>query len=238
MLAGYLAPFSLAPELAGGYINSSSFLTLTKQFRGLELQQPVRMLEMTPRHATLQVTDPMLIPLLEGTVTLHSQAFAKPIVGHIQNMLDAEGTFSLSNFNEFDWRARRSDRVQPEDLVYVKMHCKHKTARLRLDDLSAQGMGIVADHEVIEQGKFIPGQAVKLDFTLSGISFSDLPARVLYRVRLGRWLEKLGLQLLPLAMQRRKLEQYVTHRKAEILEEVSQIYLQSREPRGIESLYF
>lgn len=238
MLAGYPAPFPPSLDFTGGSDNFSSSLTLTKQFRGLELKQPVRMLGISPGHATLQATDPMLIPLLEGTVYLHSQAFARPIAGHIQNLLDSEGIFALSDFAEFDWHARRFERVQPEELVYVKMHSKHKIARLRLDDISATGMGVVAEHEVFETAKVIQGQLVKLDFTLQGLPFTDLPAKVLYRARLGRWLEKIGLQLMPGAMQRRKLEQYVSRRKAEILEEVSQIYLQSREPRGIECQYF
>jgi hypothetical protein len=238
MLASYPAPFPPALDFTGGSENLSSSLMLTKQFRGLELKQPVRMLEISPGHARLQATDPTLIPLLEGTVYLHSQAFARPITGHIQNVLDTEGIFSFSDFAEFDWHARRFERVQPEEPVYVKMHSKHKVTRLRLDDISATGMGVVADHEVFETAKLIQGQLVKLDFTLPDSSFTDLPARVLYRARLGRWLEKIGLQLMPGAVQRRKLEQYVSRRKAEILEEVSQIYLQSREPRGIECQYF
>jgi hypothetical protein len=238
MLAGYPAPFSSTTVVTGGIENSSASLTLTKQFKGLEFNQPVRVLEVTPGHAMFQATDPMLIPLLEGTVTLHSQAFARPIVGHIQDNLDSDGFFSLSDCAEFDWQARRFDRVQPAEPVYVYMHGKHKSARLRLEDLSVQGMGLVADYDVIEHSGFSLGQAVKLDFTLPGTPFYDLPARVLYRIRLGRRLGKLGLQLTPGGMQRRKLEDFISYRKAEILDEVSRIYRERLEPRGIESLYF
>jgi hypothetical protein len=211
---------------------------LTKQYKGLELKQPVRLLECAQTTVTLQVTDPLLIPLLEGSVYLHGEAFPQPVCGRIQDYQSAERIFHLAEITEIDWLARQSERVQPAEPVYIRIHGKPKLARLRLADLSVSGIGIVAAPSVCAQAKLVRDQEVKLDFTLSGISFTNLPARVLYQSRLGQWLQKIGLSLTPTSSQLRHLKQYVAGRKAEILEEVIQIYQHTRQPHSIESLYF
>jgi hypothetical protein len=46
------------------------------------------------------------------------------------------------------------------------------------------------------------------------------------------------MRLFPNGKQRRILDQYIAQRRREILEEIGEIYLRSREPRGIQSQYF
>jgi len=189
-------------------------LTLTKSYKGLELKQPVRLLDLSPTQATLQATDSMFSPLIEGSVYLQSQEFTRPIAGHIQDFQPAEGIFHLEEITEMDWLARQSERVQPKEPTYIRMHGRYKTARLCLYDLSVLGMGVVAAPTVCTQVKLTRDQVIKLEFTLAGVSFTNLVAKVLYQVRLGQWLQKLGLSLMPTVVQRRQLEQYVASRKA------------------------
>jgi hypothetical protein len=213
-------------------------MTLTKQFKGLELSQPVRLLEARPDCAVLQTTDKTLVPLLEGSVFLRSQAFSTSIVGHVKNMNYVDGTFHLADFSIQDWKERQSERVQPKEPVYVTLRWRNKEARVCMEDISTIGMGVFAGSEVGRQIHIQPGLGVHLEFDMAGIPFENLEGRLLYRQRVGQYVDKLGLRLFPNGKQRRILDQYVTQRRREILEEIGEIYLRSREPRGIESQYF
>jgi hypothetical protein len=213
-------------------------MTLTKQFKGLELSQPVRLLEARPDCAVLQTTDKTLVPLLEGAVFLRSQAFSTSIVGQVKNMNYVDGVFHLADFSIQDWKERQSERVQPGEPVYVTMHWRNKKARVCMEDISSLGMGVFAGSEVVRQIHIQPGMGVHLEFDLFGTPFENLEGRILYRQRVGQYVDKLGLRLFPTGKQRRILEQFITQRRREILDEIGMIYLKSREPRGIESQYF
>jgi len=238
MASNYTTSFDDGFAAMGDIARQERSLTLTKQFRGLELNQAVSLLDVSPDCATLQATDPKLVPILEGVVCLHSQAFSKPIAARVKDMNYADGIFQLSDFTYQDWKERQYERVQPKDPTYITLHWRQKEARLCLEDISAHGMGVFAGREIEREIKIQPGLTVHLDFQLSDIPINNLEGSILYQYRVGQWVEKLGLRLFPSGKQRHSLEQYIARRRQEILEEVSQIYVRAREPRGVESLYF
>jgi hypothetical protein len=219
-------------------LDTERTMTLTKQFKGLELSQPVRLLEARPEYAVLQASDKTLVPLLEGPVFLRSQAFSTSIVGRVKNINYVDGVFHLADFSIQDWKERQSERVQPKEPMYITLRWRSKEARLCLEDISATGMGVFAGSEVGRTIHIQPGLGVRLDFTLIDFPFENLEGRILYRQRVGQYVDKLGLRLFPNGKQRRFLEQYVSQRRLEILDEIGEIYLRSREPHGIESQYF
>ena len=238
MLSGFTTSFEEPSILMGDYAQSDRSMTLTKQFRGLELSQPVRLLEARPERATLQATNPTLVPLLEGSVTLHSQAFSTSIVGRVKNMNYTDGIFHLADFSVQDWKQRQSERVQPKEPTYITLRCRQKEARLCLEDISTIGMGVFAGSDIHRSFRVQPGLMVHLDFQVFLYLFENLEGRILYFHRVGQSVEKLGLRLYPSSKQRRSLEQYIAFRRQEILDEVSQIYSQRLEPHGIEYQYF
>lgn len=219
-------------------LDAERTMTLTKQFKGLELSQPVRLLEARPECAVLQATDKTLVPLLDGPVFLRSKAFSTSIVGQVKNMNYVDGIFHLADFSIQDWKERQSERVQPREPVYVTLHWRNKEARVCMEDISTIGMGVFAGSEVGRLIHIQPGLGVHLEFDLAETPFENLEGRILYRQRVGQYVDKLGLRLFPNGKQRRILDQYITQRRREILEEIGEIYLRSREPRGIESHYF
>jgi hypothetical protein len=238
MFARYSSHFTEQADSRQRDQKTGAPMMLVKSYKGVELKQPVHLLELSSTQATLQATDSMFASLMEGPVYLYSQAFTRPIAGRIQGFQSSRGIFYLADFTEIDWLARQSERVQPHELTFIQARCKHKMARLRLDDLSLTGMGVVAAPLVCGQARPALGQVLKLDFTLAGITFTELKAKVLYQVHLGQWLEKMGLRLMPTVAQRRQLEEYIASRKEEILAEVWQLHMQTRQLHGIESQYF
>jgi len=238
MLTSYATSFEDPSIVMGNFADPGRSMTLTKQFKGLELSQPVRLLEARPECAVLQATDTSLVPLLEGSVILRSQAFSTSIVGQVKNMNYVDGIFQLADFSIQDWKQRQSERVQPRDPTYITLHWRQKEARLCLEDISTIGMGVFVGSDIHRKIQVQPALIVHLDFTLPDFPFDNLEGRILYHYRVGQGVEKLGLRLFPNSKQRHCLEEYISRRRKEILEEVSQIHLRRREPYGIEYQYF
>jgi hypothetical protein len=238
MFVDYQTPYDDRVIVMGTAVPADRSMTLTKQFKGLELSQPVRLLEATPEYAVLQATNPTLIPLLEGVVSLHSQAFSTSIVGRVEHMNYVDGVFHLADFSIQDWKQRQYERVQPKDPTYITMRWRQKAGRVCLEDISVSGMGVFAGREVGREIKIEAGLIVHLDFRLYEYAFEHLEGRILYRQRVGQCVEKLGIRLFPNSKQRRSLEEYVALRRQEILAEVSEIYIKAREPHGVECQYF
>jgi hypothetical protein len=238
MYVDYQASYNDSVIMMDMSMDAERTMTLTKQFKGLELSQPVRLLEARPDCAVLQATDKTLVPLLDGAVFLRSKAFSTSIVGQVKNMNYVDGVFHLSDFSIQDWKERSSERVQPKDPVYVTLHWRNKEARVCMEDISAIGMGVFAGSEVGRLIHIQPGLGVRLEFDLVETPFENLEGRILYRQRVGQYVDKLGLRLFPNTKQRRCLDEYIKQRRREILDEIGEIYLRSRQPRGIESQYF
>lgn len=238
MLVDYQAPYDDRVILMGSGVPTDRSMMLTKQFKGLELSQPVRLLEATPEYAVLQATNPTLIPLLEGMVSLHCQAFSTSIIGRVEHMNYVDGIFHLADFSIQDWKQRQNERVQPRDPTYVTLRWRQKEGRVCLEDLSVSGMGVFAGREVGREIKIEPGLIVHLDFKLCEYTFDHLEGRILYRQYVGQCVEKLGMRIFPNSKQRRSLEEYVALRRQEILAEVSEIYIKARDPHGVEYQYF
>jgi hypothetical protein len=159
-------------------------------------------------------------------------------MGHVKNMNYVDGVFHLSDFAIQDWKERQAERVQPRDPVYVTLHWRSKEARVCMEDISLNGMGVFAGSDVGRLIHIQPGLTVRLEFALADFRYENLEGRILYRQRIGQYVDKLGMRLFPNAKQRRSLEQYIARRRREILDEIGEIYLRSREPRGVESQYF
>jgi hypothetical protein len=206
-------------------------LTLTKEFKGVEFQQSVRLLEVRAEDAQLQAADPSLAPIFHGEVCLHSSAFSIPIKARVQATNQTNGALHLSGFSYPDWKERQVTRVQPKEPVEVRLVWQKKAFRLNLEDISVLGAGVTSQGVdpaiLLEQGS-----AVHLDFQLQEHIFEHLEAVVVYQVQVGQMAKKFGLSLFPTRKQQQHLEQYVSRRSQEIMDEVRQLFNQKRMLNG------
>jgi len=219
----------------------NSALELTKSFGGLMLQQDVSILEVNPDDATFRTTNIKMSAALEGDVYLHNQLFPKPVVARLKSLDLREGTLVLSGFayTDVEWKKRQHERVRPKHPTYVTLHWKREAVRECLENISVNGMGIIAV-KICERGiRLLPGTNVQLEFQLyPDHNYSGLNGTVVYIKPISRCLTKIGVQLFPTAKEARLLEKYIAPRKQEILEELNQAYWESIKPRWVESLYF
>ena len=216
-------------------------LELTKSFRGIVVQQEVNILEVNQEEATFRVTNTEMCTALEGDVYLHSQLFPRPVLAHLKSLNMSNGMFVLSGFaySDAEWKKRRYERVRPKHPTYVTVRWKGKVVRACIENISANGIGLLA-YKLSERGmKIQPGSNIQLDFQLSpDHQYTALKGSVVYLNKIGRFSATIGIQLYPNAKEARLLEKYIAYRKQEILAELNQAYWEMTRPRGVESLYF
>jgi hypothetical protein len=217
------------------------FIELKKSFKGLVLQQEVRVLKVNPEDAAFLLTNIEMSAALEGEVYLHSRLFPKPVKARVKSLDMEKATLVLSGFVYIDveLKKRQHERVRPKQSTYVTLHWKGKTHRACVNNISANGMAIMA-FKLLEGGMRIqPGSKVQLEFQLPpSHKYLALNGKIIYINTTARYLTTIGVRLFPTALETRLLNEYIAPRKQEILEELSQAYWESTRPRGIESLYF
>jgi hypothetical protein len=205
------------------------------------LQEDVRVLEVNPDAATFRVTNTETCAALEGDVYLHSRFFPKPVMAQIKSLNLKNGMLVLSGFAYFDieWKKRKYERVRPKQPTYVTLQWKGKSHRACMDNISVNGIGVLA-FKVFERGMSIqPTSKVQLEFQLPHDPIiMALKGTIIYINTIGRYLTKIGIRLFPTARETRLLEEYIGPRKQEILEELNQTYWEMKKPKGIETLYF
>ena len=216
-------------------------IELKKSFRGLLLQQEVRVLEVSPEEAAFLLTDIEMSAALEGSVFLHSQLFPKPVKAHVKSLDIEKCILVLSGFVyvDIELNKRQHERVWPKQSTYLTLHCRGKAHRACIDNISASGIGIFA-FKIFERGmKIRPGSKIQLEFRLSPDHKNMvLNGKIVYINTINRYSTTMGIRLFPKARESRLLSEYIAPRKQEILEELSQAYWESIRPRGVESLYF
>ena len=216
-------------------------LRLTKSFRGMVLNQVINILEVNPDCATFQTTSIEMCAALEGNIYLHNQLFPKPVVARLKNLNTCKGIFVLSGFTYIDteWKERQHERVRPPKTVYVTLHWRRKAFRASLENISVNGMGLLA-YKIFKCGmKIQPGLNTQLEFQLSPeYKYMALKGRIIYSHAINSLFVKLGIQLYPKAREARSLKKYIAQRKNEIMEELDQAFTELSKPRGVESLFF
>ena len=216
-------------------------IELTKSFRGLVLQQDVRVLEVNPEDAVFRISNLEMSPALEGDVYLHSPSFPKPVMAQFKSLDTRKCILVLSDFAyiEMELKKRQHERVQPKQPTFVTLHWRGKAHRTSLNNISINGMGILACKNIESEIRIRPGSKIKLEFQLSPDQIDMiLKGTIIYINTIDRYLTTIGIQLFPKAREARLLKEYIAPRKQEILEELTQAYWKLTKPRGIESLYF
>jgi hypothetical protein len=223
----------------GSLYQNDQIVKLTRQYKGITLAQEARLVEVTPDSAKLQTTRTQHFPWLDGEIHLHNPALPRPIAARMRSLNLEQGVFLLSDFAYKDWKNRQSERVQPQKPTYVKFFCRRESYRALLEDISLDGIGILADKNIDPEDRIRAGSKLNLYFQFSeGEPFSDLKGMLVYRQKIGLHLVKFGIHLYPNQTQKSILERIINRRKEEILQELEQAYSLARGPQRIENLYF
>ncbi len=214
-------------------------IIMIKRYKGATLSQQSRIIEISPELATIQASQRLTYPVLDGPVHLRSRAFSGAICANIHAVDYTQGTFQLSELAYREWQERRGERVQPKDPTYVEMEMGGETFHACLEDISAEGLGVLLNIQSDPEDQLQAGVKLLLRVRLlPGQTLNNVPAIIVYRRKAELSLLRLGLNIFPDDDQKVILEEYVCRRYDEILEELKQDFNRMREPCRVENLYF
>lgn len=214
-------------------------VSLIKHYKGTTLNQQGRIVTIDPDSATIKATQRLTFPFLDGVIHLRSGAFPGAITANIHPVEYSHGTFQLSDLSYSGWRERKVERVQPKCPTYISMSFRGRTYRAFLEDICTEGIGILANANIDLAGRLGIGIKPLLEFQLAPeYVFINLEGAIRYRQSVGRQLIKFGLSLFPDSDQKISLREYVTQRRAEILDELQDDYIRMRQACRVENLYF
>jgi hypothetical protein len=219
----------------------STAIKMIQQFRGILLDQEVSILDVCPDSAVFQATNLKMCAVLEGLAYLRNRKFPRPLAGRVVDMSVRRGMIILSEFAfaETEWKERRQERVCQKNPTYVSLRCKRRVFRVPLENISVNGMGVLA-YKIFERGATLePGSMVRLDFRLSsGYNWADIRGKIIHLQSIDNSMARIGIRLYPNEKEARSLARYVALRKREIMEEMNRAYMKRIEPRTVDCLFF
>lgn len=226
-------------EVINALPNPYPTIKLIKHYKGTTLNQQGHIVDINPAFATIQASQRLTFHILSGLIHLRSEAFPGAISASIHAVDYTDGTFQLSGLSYGDWRERKSERVQPKFPTYINLQFHRKAYRACLEDISKEGMGILVDKNLDPDDKLRPGAKITLEFRLAPEHLiSNLKGLIVYKIKVGNQMVKIGLQLSPNADQNKYLRAYVFHRYDEIRRELEQEYIQNCALYRVEDQYF
>jgi hypothetical protein len=219
----------------------STAIKMFQQFRGILLDQEVSILDVCPDSAVFQATNLKMCAVLEGLTYLQNGKFPKPLAGRVVDLSVRKGIVILSEFafTRTEWKERKQDRVCQKNPAYVSLRSKRRVFRVPLENISVNGMGVLA-YKILERGATVrPGSMVRLDFQLSsGYNWADIKGKIVHLQSIDKSMARIGIRLYPNDKEARSLARYVALRKREIMEEMDHAYMKQVEPRSVDCLFF
>jgi len=205
------------------------------------LTQDLSLVSLTPERTLVQLGSRWLSVNPGDPIYVHSPGCDKVLTAQVLAINIQSGELALGKFSLIDrsWVDRAHERVQPRQPIHAVLRIDDRTLTVSLENLSVNGAGLLA-YNLPEHGfNLSPDEAVKLEFELPQTRARlALPARVVNLRYHGGHLACLGLHTFPNNPQARLLERTINLRKAEIMEELDQVFYETFQPRSVKELYF
>ena len=203
-------------------------MVITSNYKGVVLTQPVQVLNIMPDRVIFQAPAPPLCFTLKEKVYLYNRTFLEIVSARLLNINTVVGKLELTDltFTGWPWNERQSDRVQPQNPIIVCMGHKKAQVQATLDNISVDGLSLLACTSQEKALMVDHDEAVRLTFQLPDADARlDLRGKVIQTRQVGR-LVILGVQFMPNRAQEKRIHRYVVARKAEILTELERIFLE------------
>ncbi len=215
-------------------------LVLTSTFKGLVLSQELNIIELKKEKMTCQAPNRRLAVSLKGSTYLYSPSLSDVITAQIEDINLEQGWIIFTNlaFTGGRWKERFNARIQPDPPIFVDVICRRSTFRAELDNLSMNGIQLMA-YKLPEKGVYVQDEdSVKLSFYLpNDPQKMTLKGSIVYCNQAVK-LVKLGVRTRPNSSQASRLRLYIATRMAEIINELDQESSGLREKSSAYSLYF
>jgi hypothetical protein len=243
-LAMSMVPFPIKHEplsVLGILAHQGAPLRMSRTYRGLLVTVDVNLLTIGADRVLFQDPRNRIYVRPGDQIVLHSPVSDETLGGRVLEINIQQCLISVGELTQIDrpWSERGQERVQAHQPVRVSLRDGNRGVPTLLENLSLTGVGLLA-YKLTERGlELRPGQAVNLDFELPrGAGRFLLSARMANVGYPSSHLACLGVATYPDVEQAQQLERYITHRKAEILQEIDLSFAESFEAHTVTQLYF
>jgi hypothetical protein len=164
-----------------------------------------------------------------------------PIMARLCDVSVINNTFVVSDFTykEEGWKDRRYERVLPEEPAYATLRWNRKAIRTSLDDISCQGVALLAYKLAEKEFTIQSNSEILLDFQLpSNFRWTALRGVVIYLRPLGKAFTRIGVQLHSNPGQSHLLKHYIASQKVEIKAELDQVFLDALRTPDVVDQFF
>lgn len=217
-----LTQFTDAMQAVKSLAFQSIPIAVTSTYKGVFLEEKVVPLKINPDSVTFRTPREQICATIRPPVLIHSKVLPESVRADVQFVNPKAGEICLANFTFTGcyWQDRNEQRIEPGDPVYATLTVQQQRYRANLVNLSMHGTCLMVFLGDSTAKELTPKTNVDVNFKLSEYNEFNITGVVASVKFLGYSLAQVGLRLTPTSMQETWLENYITKRKIEILEEL------------------
>jgi len=230
------------PEISN-LIDPLNYIDVTVPIHGLQVKERVFVEDSKRDQVTAKVKN--IGYFCSGNesipVILRTPNFIGVVVGRLIQLLLRENKINLTDFRKLKsgWTDRAAERVQPKSSNYSDIFLQERHYRANLNDIAPNGISIyVAISEPTELDDVINEEIVMPLKIHPYFERCMIKAKVKNIRLVAKNLARLGLQFIPDRKNTLVLQNYVNHRKEEILKEIQYNFLKLQSVPETKDLYF
>ncbi len=232
---------SEVPEILLNIAKQQGPLTLTRNYKGILLNQDVKVLDVYPNYIVFEACEAKAFADVNGVVHLHSPYLDHPVCARLISRDMVRCTLMLTDFAmiDNDWIDRLQARVQPKEPVYLTIRSGRQDILASLLDVQANGIGVLVNIGSIKMAEIHPRAQIHASFQIPpNLVMKRIEGAVQYIRPLNKTVARLGIRIQPRPEQDQALHRYIDRRQDEILQELDRVYFRALGPRRVEELFF
>jgi hypothetical protein len=199
-------------------------VAVTSTYKGLFFEEKVAPLKVGPDYIVFKAPKPQICLSLRYQVWLHSHVLSESVRATLQTVHSASGEITLTNFaytGDF-WRVRQEQRIEPANPVHAMVNVAKKAFPANLTNLSLHGAGLLVHLGDNTDRDLVPRSPIEVCFTLTEQNNFHILGTIASCRQMGYSVIQVGVHLQPTLNQVAWLENYITKRKMEILQEMDE----------------
>lgn len=199
-------------------------VAVTSTYKGMFFEDKVAPLEVGPDYIVFKAPKPQICLNLRYQVWLHSHVLPESVRATLQTVHTASREITLTNFAYTGdyWRDRQEQRIEPANPVHAKVNVAKQSFPANLTNLSLHGAGLLVYLGDNTGRNLVPKSPIEVCFTLTEQNKFHILGTVASCRQMGYSVIQVGVHLQPTLNQAAGLDNYITKRKIEILQEIDE----------------
>ncbi len=197
-------------------------IAITSTYKGILLEEKLTPIKVNPDSIIFRAPKKQICASMRNPTIIHSQLLKQSVRAQLQYIDTHAQEICLTGFTYTGnyWNTRDEQRVEPGNPIYATLVLGAQRFRASLVNLSIHGAGLLVYLGDATGRDLAPKASVELSFKLTEATEMHIAGDIVSTKFLGYSLEQIGVHLRPSRVQETWLENYITRRKMEILDEL------------------